>query len=59
VMSFTRSHGVTISGAPLPVGAQPFLRVEESGPGAITLEGSVPGNIELGAGVSADAVVRR
>jgi hypothetical protein len=59
VMSFTRSHGVTVSGAPLPGGAQPFLRVEESGPGAITLEGPVPGDIELGAGVSAGAVVRR
>lgn len=59
VMSFTRSHGVTISGTLIPGGAQPFLRVEESGPGAVSLEGTPPGDIELGAGVPAGAVVRR
>ena len=59
VMSFTRSRDVRISAASVPGGVQPFLRVEESGPGAISVEGTEPGSIELGAGVPPGAVVRR
>ena len=59
VMTFTRSRGVRISGTPLAGGAHTFLRVEESGPGAISVEGAESGTIELGAGVPPGAVVRR
>ncbi len=63
VMSFTRSRAVVVSGASVPDGIRPFLRVEESGPGAITLERTEGGNregaVELGRDVPAGAVVRR
>jgi hypothetical protein len=62
VMSFTRSRAVTISGAIVPDGVNPFLRVEESGTGAIFLEGTEPGRagaVTLGKGVPPGAVVRR
>ena len=63
LMAFTRSSGVTIRQAGIPGGARPFLRVDESGPGAITIEGTggphPEGAVEFGSGSAPGTVVWR